>query len=287
MAEVAGSNPAEPIFNISNDSIEKYLDIIRISGVTEKHIKEVRRALKSYQKYILFEFDYNKTIEYFNFLREHYSISYFKKQTYQIKKFLKQNGVDWIQNIKLPQEQNMQPKRVTIEDICSALDLFKKDTNYKRIRALILLGFTSGLRAEEIYKLNPKDIDLDNRTVYVIHDSNPQNNHTTKTKKSRISFFNLEAQKALRDIIHEIEENCTIFPQSTFTKKFRNSKIKVKDLRKAFSQQWTRRNGNTQIKKILMGHSIRNDVDLNHYNYQSQEDLKKIYDEVFGDLKIT
>ena len=37
------------------------------------------------------------------------------------------------------------------------------------------------------------------------------------------------------------------------------------------------------IKKILMGHSLKGDVDLNHYNAQSEEDLKKIYDKVMPD----
>jgi hypothetical protein len=33
-----------------------------------------------------------------------------------------------------------------------------------------------------------------------------------------------------------------------------------------------------------MGHSLKGDVDLMHYNYQSPEDLKKIYDKVMGNL---
>ena len=59
-----------------------------------------------------------------------------------------------------------------------------------------------------------------------------------------------------------------------------NATIKVKDLRKYFSQVWDRRGGPTSIKKILMGHSLKGDVDLMHYNAQSEEDLKRIYDKV-------
>ena len=50
--------------------------------------------------------------------------------------------------------------------------------------------------------------------------------------------------------------------------------------RKYFSQEWDRRGGPTSIKKILMGHSLKGDIDLMHYNSQSKEDLKKIYDKV-------
>ena len=47
-----------------------------------------------------------------------------------------------------------------------------------------------------------------------------------------------------------------------------------------------RRGGPTSIKKILMGHSLKGDVDLMHYNCQSEEDLKKIYDKVMSNLSI-
>ena len=74
----------------------------------------------------------------------------------------------------------------------------------------------------------------------------------------------------------------TLFPQRTTERAFKDSPIRVKDLRKGFSQEWTRRHGDTGVKKLLMGHSLRNDVDLMHYNYQSEEDLKAIYDKVMN-----
>ena len=37
---------------------------------------------------------------------------------------------------------------------------------------------------------------------------------------------------------------------------FRDSDIKVKDLRKAFSQEWDRRNGSFAVKERLMGARI-------------------------------
>jgi integrase/recombinase XerD len=71
-----------------------------------------------------------------------------------------------------------------------------------------------------------------------------------------------------------------MFPQRTIERMFKDAPIRVKDLRKAFSQEWTRRQGDTGVKKILMGHSLKNNIDLMHYNAQSPEDLKKIYDKV-------
>jgi integrase/recombinase XerD len=74
-----------------------------------------------------------------------------------------------------------------------------------------------------------------------------------------------------------------LFNQRYLERIFKNTSIQVKDLRKFFSQEWDRRGGPTSIKKILMGHSLKNDVDLMHYNAQSEEDLKKIYDRVMGE----
>jgi len=63
---------------------------------------------------------------------------------------------------------------------------------------------------------------------------------------------------------------------------FRESPVKPKDLRKYFSQTWDRNSGPTGIKKQLMGHSLKSDVDCQHYNGQNEEDLKRIYDKVMG-----
>ena len=63
---------------ISNDILEEYLNILRLSGVTEGHLKEVKRTLQNYQKYILFRLDKGKSIQYFQKLHKESSISYYK-----------------------------------------------------------------------------------------------------------------------------------------------------------------------------------------------------------------
>lgn len=93
-----------------------------------------------------------------------------------------------------------------------------------------MLGYTSGLRAEELYTLTTNDINLEKRIIYVRHD--PLNNHSTKNKKSRISFFNQVAQKALFEYI-----NTKLFPIRIIQRKYKNAPIRVKDLQKYFSQE--------------------------------------------------
>lgn len=200
---------------------------------------------------------------------------------YQIRKFLNYLDIDWMDKIKLPSDPIYIPKRITYDDIKIAISYFSKHPHYKQMKSIILLGATSGLRAEELYQLTEEDIDITNRIVYVNH--NPKKGQSTKTQMSRISFFNKEAQMALIDYIDYFNNGSnlrTLFSQPHITHQFRNAPIKVKQLRKYFSQEWTRRGGQTDVKKLLMGHSLKGDIDLMHYNAQSPEDLKRIYDKV-------
>ena len=154
---------------------------------------------------------------------------------------------------------------------------------FQKIKALIYLGISSGLRAHETYQLTREDINLDMGIVRINHD--PKNGKTTKTKCSRISFINNDAKQALEEYIvtyNGTSQSSILFSERTCQNVFENAPIQVKDLRKFFSQEWDRRGGPTSIKKILMGHSLKGDVDLQHYNCQSEEDLKKIYDKVMN-----
>jgi integrase len=129
--------------------------------VTEGHIKEVDRALQKYKKYILFKLDYKKSIQYFNKLQRESSISYYKKQMYQILKFLKHLKCDWAEDIKLPKNPVYTPTRFSLKNIDEILRYFKDNTHFLQIKSLILLGSTTGLRAEELYQLNPETIKID------------------------------------------------------------------------------------------------------------------------------
>ena len=268
-------------FKFSSVEVEDFLQIIALSGVTKKHVKEVERALENYAKYILFTINKKNSLEYFQKLQTSYSVKYYKKQMYAIRKFFHFLKIDWIDDIQLPEDPEPIPKHISGETIDQTFLYFKGHRHFLQIKALILLGITSGLRAEELYQLNPEDIDIENRIVHINH--NPTNGQTTKTKHSRISFFNQEAQNALYEHIRCFRNSSSLkklFSQAHLERIFRNAPIQIKDLRKFFSQEWDRRGGPTSIKKILMGHSLKGDVDLMHYNCQSEEDLERIYDRV-------
>jgi len=269
---------------VSTDRLDEFIGFRKIEGICEEWVYLTRYFLTNYLDELNWTIDKKKTIEYLNTIRKNYSITYYRKITYQIRKFLTFLHLDWSKDINPPSEPTYIPKRITKENIDNTLKYFEGNGYYLQLKSLILLASASGLRAEELYQLTTEDIDLDNRIVHINH--NPQNGQSTKTKQSRISFFNNEAQKALKEYLIYFRENVhlkVLFSQSHITRLFRNAPIQVKDLRKFFSQEWDRRGGPTSIKKILMGHSLKGDVDLMHYNAQSEDDLKKIYDKVMGE----
>ena len=268
---------------LGENDLNEYLNTIELSGITTGHIKEVQRFLESYLNYIGYKIDKTKSISYFKRLKDNNSISYYRKQLYQILKYLTYLNIDWTKEIKPPADPVYYPKRISRENIQQTLSHFKEHRHFNQIKAIIILGASSGMRAEELYQLSTDDIDIENRIVHINH--NPNNGQSTKTKRSRISFFNNETQQALTEYITNFNDYKylkTLFSQTYISRLFRNAPIRVKDLRKFFSQEWDRRGGPTSIKKILMGHSLKGDVDLMHYNCQSEEDLKRIYDKVMG-----
>jgi integrase/recombinase XerD len=266
---------------VDNNIVLEYLSIIKLKGISDRHLNEVSRYLNRYLEYVKNRIRKSVSIKYFNYLKNNYSTSSYRKEVYQILKFIRYLKIDWTDEIKLPPEPSYIPKYVSKLMIESLLKQFEKDEYYLRFKALIYLGIDSGIRAEELYQLTIEDIDINNRTIHINH--NPHNGQSTKTKMSRITFFTKNTKQILSNYIHYFNNNknlTKLFPQRWIEKKFNSKEIKVKHLRKYFSQEWDRRGGPTSIKKILMGHSLKGDVDLMHYNAQSEEDLKKIYDKV-------
>ena len=250
----------------------------RSLSVSPGHAYEVKRFLYKFLCAVNWRVEFSSTLEYLNGIKLNKSPAYYNKQFFQIVKFLTYLDLPWAKKIEHPQTVQYTPMRVPEGQVSDALATFKGDL---QMTALIHLGCDSGLRAEELYQLRIEDIDLIKRTIYVRHD--PTNGQTTKTGIGRVSFFTNKTASILHKYIIEFNgqnQKKHLWNKITMERKFRQSPIRLKLLRKVFSSRWDRKGGQTSIKKILMGHSLRGDVDLIHYNYQSEEDLKRIYDKV-------
>jgi len=271
----------------TREKLIEFLKLRKIEGNSKLWLYQIEIFLEKYLDYVKWKINKETTLEYISMLQEKYSIAFYKKNVYQIKLFLAYLGTEWQSLIKLPNDPEYVPKRVALEDIRNTLTHFEKHQYYRQIKAIVLLGTTSGMRAEELYQLQPQDIDIEKQMVKINH--NPNIGQTTKTQRSRISFFNQDAKKSLSEYLEYFNNGNglgVLFGHSHLSHLFRDSPVKIKDFRKFFSQEWDRRGGPTSIKKILMGHSVKSDVDLQFYNFQSEDDLKKIYDRVMNDTPL-
>ena len=268
------------------EDLRAYLSLLEVNGLSNGWIYTIEHHLLKYLEFTGWMADKAKTLEYLKLLKEKASTSYYRKISYQIRKFLSYLNIEWAKDIKPPKEPDYEARRITAGDIIATIEYFRTSEYFIQLKALILLGATSGLRAEELYKLTMDDIDLANRVVYVRH--NPKEGKTTKTSKSRISFFSMEAKEALEEYFNFFKHARLkkLFSKTHIERLFRKAPIRVKDLRKFFSQQWERLNGSYAVKELLLGHSIKRSVDLQHYTYLDEEDLRQVYEQVMGNYRI-
>ena len=87
---------------IGENQLSEYLNIIELKGLCNKHIYETNRFLNHYLDYVEYKIDKTKSIQYFKLLKNEYSVSSYRKMTYQILKFLRYLKVDWTTEINLP-----------------------------------------------------------------------------------------------------------------------------------------------------------------------------------------
>jgi integrase len=164
---------------------------LELKGVTKSHLKQVEIYLRNYKKYILSVIDKEKSLEYFKELQRNNSAAYYKRQMFQLRRFLKFMKIDWAVELTLPADPYYTPIHISKKKINDTINYFTSDDNYLRIKAVILLGCSSGLRPNEIYNLTENDIDLNQRKIIVRHDPNS----ITKTTSSLPSFFREQRKK--------------------------------------------------------------------------------------------
>ncbi|RLI77565.1 site-specific integrase [Archaeoglobales archaeon] len=250
--------------------------MLQLSNISDKEIQKNMSRLNRFLEATSYRINDDRIIIYINELKKIYQPKTVRHHLITIKRFLKFVGYPSAELIKLPKvpkRRKMVIKPNQIRKILERADL--------QIKAAVLLAATSGLRAEELFKLTLEDIDIEGRTIYV-------GAEIAKDYEDRITFFSEEARLALQNYLSVRQSNSIhLFPESTIRKKIRkySRNLRIKHMRKFFSQQSDRLGMPTAIKKMLMGHAV-DDVDLGHYDFQDEEELKKIYDKYWRDFRI-
>lgn len=203
----------------------------------------------------------------------------FKKRFYQIRRFLKFINQDYLDSVRLPRLPVARVAVVTAKDVQNLVNYFylKDKPHFLRLKAFILVMSTSGIRTKEAMQLTKNDLDLDHNKIFIRCDKT----HTQKTGQERVVFITDNAKECLMKYL-KANKCKRIFNESTLTRAFNHAPIRMKMLRKYFSSEWVRRNGNQAVKEILLGHSINGNVDLQHYLALSENELNEIYNKVMN-----
>ncbi len=252
--------------------------------------------MKDFVRAVNYECDFNDVVSFLE-TKKSLSHSFYRKYVLYIRKLLKEAGADFVDKIQLPKMPKRKKEVIKREDVRRLINRIKalNFTTHKqklmqqRVIAGLIIMATSGLRAEELYNLTLDEIDIENRTIYLRFGKTAKDK-TIKDYEERVTFFSEEAKQELLKLLEIWDDGKPLFNVRSFHSIWeyylRDEKLKPKHMRKFFSQQSDRLGMPTAVKKILMGHSLRGDVDLSYYDFQDEEELKKIYDKYWRDFRI-
>jgi integrase len=152
--------------------IKKFLNELP-KPIESVSVEDVRHYLKSR--------DYVSSAQYKNILM---ALKVFFRD------FLKAPEV--VASFKFP-HQVFKPKQIVNKE---QVKQFYECLDTPKEKALFMLYATTGLRRDEILSLKPEDIDFSKRMI-------TPNNHNGETKKSWVSFYNEEAEQALKEYLEK------------------------------------------------------------------------------------
>ncbi|KXA94756.1 hypothetical protein AKJ36_02295 [candidate division MSBL1 archaeon SCGC-AAA259I07] len=272
-----GNNKGHNPVSFSKDDIQDFCNRLNAAGRSDLRVNAIQGKLKKLGTHVNWECNLNDVTDYLNERREEVSNRTLSDDIQAIKQFFKDMNVYWIEKIKKPNLRKNKPRIVEKEDILNFMDELDHDkTGDKyvyRAQTAVHLSAVTGMRPWEIYRLDWEDLNIDNRIIDLPAEK-------TKTKGERIVVFNENAQKRLKKLKK-------LFPDQPFIHKAiylitnkmdEKPDLKLKHCRKFFSQEWGKKNGSTGIKEMLLGHF--ESLDLRNYNGQTEEHLRKVYDNV-------
>lgn len=235
-----------------------------------------------------YECNFEEVVEFLERMKMKYSFSGYHKYVLDVRRLLLSVNAPFAQKIKLPRTPKRRKiviKRQMVQEIIENIRKYEKNEERKlRVIAMFTIAATSGIRAEELYSLTLDDLDIKKRIIYISFGKTAGSDKSVKDYEERVTFFNQEAKRALKEYLKIYKGDSTLFSFDSLKRMFTTypqiGDLRIKHMRKFFSQEWDRLGGPTSVKKMLMGHSVSRDVDLSYYDFQDPEDLREIYDKV-------
>jgi integrase len=187
-----------------------------------------------------------------------------------------------VESFKFPRPP-FRPKHIFTKEHLKA---FFECLEQPKEKALFLLYATSGLRRNEVICLRPENIDFNNRMITPCA-------HEGNTKNSWVSFFNVEAKKALNEYLasRKVSVSPRIFPMPRNEERglWKTAKEKTKmnitpqRLREWFCCEMALLGVNDRYIDAFCGRTPKTILARNYTDY-SPEKLKQIYEK--GGIKV-
>ncbi|MEM3565827.1 MAG: tyrosine-type recombinase/integrase [Candidatus Bathyarchaeia archaeon] len=185
---------------------------------------------------------------------------------------------DIVETFKFPPKQ-FKPKTIPSKD---DLKRFFEALPSLRIKAYFLLTASSGLRKSEVLSLTLEDVDFEKRMLR-------PHNHKGTTKHTWISFYNIEAEKILKEFRSSLTEkqrkSDKLIPISSrdfkvewkIAQEKTGLKLTSKSLRDWFAEEMGRLGVADRYIDALQGRTPAS-ILARHYTDYSPDKLKEIYD---------
>jgi integrase len=209
---------------------------------------------------------------------ENYSASYYKNALMALKVFFRDflEAPEAVASFKFP-HQIFKPKQIVSR---GQLKQFYECIETAKEKALFMLYATTGLRREEILSLRLENIDFERQMI------TPYNHHG-ETKKSWVSFYNEEAEKALREYLDSKKDSRSerLFPMQRqevvdlwkTAREKAGMSITPQKLRQWFCSEMMRLGVSETYVDAFCGR-VPESVLARHYTDFSPEKLKEVYD---------
>ncbi len=262
------------VFNLPH--FKDWLLVVKqYSPVTARgYVKVVKTALHAVPT-----FDYGHILAYLKEKGAHITPGHYAKVLGALKAYSRFLGMpDLLSDFAFPQRQ-FKPKHFwSREQVAS----FYGCLTTLRMRALFLMGATTGLRKGELFSLRIDDISFSTRMVV-------PKVHSGRTKHSWVSFYNEECEHVLRQHIESMRpvmrargklfaESCRDFKVEWRVAKERSGvTLKFKDLRDFFAESMINLGVQTIYIDAMAGRAPAS-VLAKHYIDLSPQKLKQVYD---------
>jgi integrase len=258
------------------DQFEDWLEVVRqYSPVTAKgYAQSVRMVLRQVPS-----FDYANLVCYLKEFRARYSVGHYSNTLGALKVFTRFIGrPELLEEFAFPRPQ-MMPKPFWNK---TQIQAFYDALTSPKMKALLLMGATTGLRKGEVVGLRFDDVDFRTRAVI-------PKVHAGTTKHSWASFYNKECEEALARHIATmspaIKSRGKLFPLSSrdFKDEWGRAKaisqvnLKFKDLRDFFAQSMLDLGVQSIYIDAFSGRAPGS-VLAKHYIDLSPQKLKQVYD---------